>query len=485
MGCIRKNEKGHVTTAHRTEFDIEHRIRPITETFGGSHSIQVFVHGISSVGFMARLRAAMLDPEMFPERPLVSARSNDVVCVLKIVDSHYLKFLARLELGPAPGRVVVVSEANQSNSNAPLADLLIKNHEALVAIRALIRQEKLIVLNTYMLSAEECTLAPVLERVLGRNVLLLGGNPDIVEYADHKHNVRAKACELGVPVPEGEVVEIGLQENGKPLDLSPIHDAIRRHIGATGRVIIRGSRGSSGSSTFVVEDNPKSIEGALSDIAGRVDNKIYLVEAMLDSAVSPNILMHIEPSSGSITCVGISDQHLNSDLMHEGNTYPSQARTLRGMKLSARTLARWLRAEGYTGLVGFDFIECFSRAKGNFEHYLAELNPRINAAVYSVSLMERLNEGQKRRQTPCVEAFLSTKVETQARSFAELTELYGHLFFNPRTGKGLVPYNTGWLDWGKYNLAIFGRTNTDVREIFRRFRAGNVSCESGRMVQES
>jgi len=49
--------------------------------------------------------------------------------------------------------------------------------------------------------------------------------------------------------------------------------------------------------------------------------------------------------------------------------------------------------------------------------------------------MEYLNKKQKQKGWPYIEAFLSANIKTKAGSFAELSELYGHLFFKPRTAK--------------------------------------------------
>ena len=57
---------------------------------------------------------------------------------------------------------------------------------------------------------------------MSREVRVVGGNPDIVDYANGKHNVRAKAIELGVPVPDGDIVEVELGGDGRPLNLKPL-----------------------------------------------------------------------------------------------------------------------------------------------------------------------------------------------------------------------------------------------------------------------
>jgi hypothetical protein len=191
---------------------------------------------------------------------------------------------------------------------------------------------------------------------------------------------------------------------------------------------------------------------------------------MLDVAVSPNILMHIEPDNGKILCVGGTDQILSDKLAHEGNVYPSTAKTIKDIMNSAYKMSAWLQAEGYIGSVGFDFGEYFNAKTAKLDHFLAEINPRINAANYSKSLMEELNRNQRKKDGPYIEAFLSTNIKTSVCSFARLNKLYGHLFFKPETGKGIVPYNIGCLDRGKFTLAVFGKSRSDVIEMYEDFK---------------
>jgi hypothetical protein len=208
----------------------------------------------------------------------------------------------------------------------------------------------------------------------------------------------------------------------------------------------------------------------LSAISEKTNNKVYIVEAMLDIIVSPNVLMHIEPGNGRISCVGITDQILSDNLAHEGNIYPSNAKTLKDIINSAQRMSKWLQTEGYSGLVGFDFVEYCNPETGGLNHFLAEINPRTNAATYPRSLMEHLNTKQRQKGGSYIEAFLSANIKTKATSFAELNELYGHLFFKPKTGKGLVPYNTGCLEYGKFTLAVFGKSRNEVIEMYEDFK---------------
>jgi len=463
-----------MSAEYRTEFDQQHGINSITETLGDAGVTQIFVHCITALGDRVELDATLPGFTKYAERALLMARPDDLVCVLDKVDNRYLQFLSHLGVGPQGGNVIVAAKPVQPYIDECPLDALVNNSEALVTIRRLVRQDTKIILNPYFMSAKMFELATALQAVLSREVSVLGGDLHIVDYANHKHNVRTKALELGVPVPEGEVVEIALQAGGLP-NLTLLWIAINRYIHRTGRVIIKGSHGFSGSSIAIIEDSSQRAEKALSEVAGRMKKKIYLVEVMLDVTVSPNILMYIEPGQGRVSCVGVTDQILNGDLKHEGNIYPSGARTLQDMLNSARQMAHWLQAQGYWGLAGFDFGEYFNRETGQFAHFLAEVNPRINGAAYPKALVEHLNRGQRQKNKPCIGAFLAADITTPAKSFAELARLSGHLFFDPKTGKGLVPYNVGCLENGRCSVALLGQSRSEVIRMYENLQALFVS----------
>jgi hypothetical protein len=455
---------------HQTRFDRENGIDSIIETLGGSDVIQIFVHGVTSLGNLVELAATVPGIEKYHERALLIARPDDIVCLAGAVDKDYLQFLSSLGIGPRIGNVLVGSKNVHSDSNVSLSELIMRNRDALLRIKKLIKRDKKIVLNPFIVTLNEFKLAATIERLLGNKVYLLGGNSYIVDYANHKHNIRAKAVELGIRVPDGETVELKLGQNGKPYDLTPIQVAINKYVHKTGRVIIKGSYGASGSSLVIVESSPESVKNALSKIANSSGNSIYIVEEMLEVTVSPNILMHIEPDYRRISSVCVTDQLLSDDLVHQGNAYPSGATTLAEMISSAQGLSRWLQGNGYSGLVGFDFGEYAVPGTGEFKHFLAEINPRINGATYPKSLMEHLNRKQRQKGGPFIEAFLAKRIETKVGSFAELSELYGHLFFDPETARGLVPYNIGCLEHGSFTLAFFGQSREEVFDMYEDFK---------------
>jgi hypothetical protein len=454
----------------QAKFDREHGISSIIETLGGRHVTQIFVHDVTSWKYLAEIAAIVSGLEKYDERALVFARPHDIVCVACRPEKRYLQFLSTLGIGPKDGNVILASKGALSRPGAILPDLLIGNHKVLSDIGKLVKANNEVVLNPFVASSGQFKLASAMETILGRRLRVLGGRSDIVDYAIGKHNVRAKAIELGVPVPEGDVVELKLGKDGMPLDLSPIEVGINKHIDKTGMVIIKGAYGASGSSTWIVENNSDSVRQALSKIAEKSDSRIYLIEVMLDVIVSPNILMYIEPGSGRISCVSVTEQILTEELVHEGNVYPPSAKTVKSMMSSARKISGWLAAEGYTGFVGFDFAEYLCMETNDLTYFFAEINPRINAAAYPKALMDRLNMQRGQQGRPYIEAFLSANMKTKATSFAQLNELYGHSFFKSETGKGSVPYNTGCLKYGKFSLAVFGKSRNEVTQMYEDFK---------------
>jgi len=424
------------------------------DVFGGPGVVHVFVHSTASLGHMPGLEESEAELNFEAERALLLARPDDVVCVTEPVEPEYLEFLASLGLGPRTGRIVVAGTENPTDA-------------ALAAIRDLVGAASRVVLNPFIASPREFQFGDALAKTLDRPVHVLGGNPDLIARANLKHVARAKAIELGVPVAPGEIVELDAAR-----DVTQLHDALARQVRPTGRAIVRGSHGVSGSATFVVEDNPDSIRAALREVAGRTDNTVYLVEVMFDSVVSPNVLMHVEPDNGRVRCVGVSDQRLDGNLAHTGNVYPTFAVTAAEMIAVAHKLARWLQSEGFTGLAGFDFVEHDDPRTGRREQFLAEINARTNGAAYPKCVMDRLNDTQARQGRPRIGSFLAVKgPHAQARSFAGLRQQCGRLFFDPRTGRGMLPYNTGSLSVGKFKVAFFGATRKEVmglREAYRR-----------------
>jgi hypothetical protein len=355
--------------------------------------------------------------------------------------------------------------------------MLLCSPKLLCRIRELIPGSNRVVLNPYLASSAEFDLAASLEDVLGKRVLVLGGNADIVARANLKHLAYGRARELFISMAPGEIVEFHAHADSRPLDVTPLLKAIARYVSHTGRVIVRGTYGAAGSGTFIAEGPSEDIERRLRTFVAQQVHHNYLVQVMFDIVTSPNVQMFVEPDAGAIWCVGATDQRLDKNLVHKGNVFPSNAKTQAGMISSARKLAQWLQTGGFTGLAGFDFVEYIHPETGTYEHIFVEINARANAATYPVFLMERLNALQAGRSSPLIKAFLSAKLTTKATTFSELQEMHSRFLFDPCTGRGIIPYNTGRLVNGMCDLVFAGSSRQDVEDMYQTFSGAHTKPE--------
>src|SRR3954452_19985811 len=274
----------------------------LLRSLGAGADSRLFVHCATSVDYVAELSASSPGVERYAERALLLAEPRDIVCVTHEVDASYLEFLAEFGLGPKPGNLVVASR--YPNTGGPLWERLLQSDEALDLLSRRMQAEGITQLHPFMCTAGQFELARALGDRLGTSVGVLGGNPDVVAYADEKHHIRSLSLELGVPVAPGEVVDA--------VSLLP---AVRRQLFRTGRVIVRGASGASGSATFICGSGSHDQDRLQDWLSRRVENRIFLVEALVDAVASPNIQIHVS-TDGSTECVGITDQLLDPALTH-------------------------------------------------------------------------------------------------------------------------------------------------------------------------
>ncbi len=411
-----------------------------------------YLHCNTSVEYLDGLSRAVPGIEFLPERALLLARRNDLVCVADEVEPAFLHYLAELGLGPDPSGIVVAAPPTRARL-APLWKTVLESDDALGRLSHIMQLRGATAIHPFMATTGQFDLALKLGERLGRKVRVLAGDPDLVAYADLKHHVRSAALELGVPVAPGEVLELATDSTSDQRRQS-LRAAIQRQARHTGRVILRGAAGAAGSATYVMAagDTGEKLAHRLGESEA---NRIFLVEAMLEATASPNIQLHIDAQDGTLECVGISDQRLGSDLVHVGNGHPSAARCLDEMVRWAGTLARWLRDAGYGGIVGFDFIE-YLDDRGQPRALLAEMNPRVNGATYPLALLERLG----------MPAFLSGTLNTELGTFDELRTILTDVLYLPGRSAGLIPYATGCLRQGKCPVEALAPNDSEAAELY-------------------
>jgi Pre ATP-grasp domain/ATP-grasp domain len=421
--------------------------------------VRIFVHCATSVPYLAELSATIPGLRSYSERALLLAEGDDIVCVSDEIDSDYLDYLRDLGIGPASDRVIVASRFGGSDA-ASLLPRLLDTPSALDSIADLIRPRGPAQLHPFIASPGQFTLGEALAERAGVPVTVVGGDPGVVAFADCKHHVRALALELGVPVAAGEVVHLDQGHGSREREYELLRRAIERQMPATGRVIVRGSAGASGSTTFVAGAAHEEAGALARRLVSRGHNRIYLVEAMVEATSSPNILMHISPDDRSITCLGVTDQRWEQALVHGGNVSPSSAVCTEDMLTWARRLSDWLRDSGYTGPVGFDFVEHKTATRRSA--FLAEVNPRVNGVAYPLGLAKRLNLSRS--------AFCSGAVDSRAMSFGQLREELSDVLYQPGMSSGIVPYGIGRLQYGKCGVVALAPTSAEAVELYHRAR---------------
>lgn len=407
---------------------------------------RLFLHSVTGLP-STQARGTKPGEDRYAERALLMARAGDLVCVAAPVDQEYLAWLNAQGVGPVPADVLVADGVSDEAAGVSLASKAARDTSLHARIAARVSAETGLALHPYAVTPEIAAVAEALGTAGIARVRVVGGDPGATARADCKHAMRARAAGLGIPVAEGEVVELPVAGGRRRRDFEPVRAAIQRQLRRTGQVIVRGSLGTIGSSTFIVGRGGDDTDGVVRRLGTRADNRVYLVEALVDLTVSPNLHLRLD-DGGGIATLEATDQRWSRPFVHAGNVFPSAARRLDAMEEWARALAASLQADGFGGDVGLDFVEYRDPATGAPRAFLAEVNPRVNGAGYPLALRARLNAVRHAAGRPPINAFASGTIETRAACFGRLREALGDLLFTHERGTGIVPYLTGWLSRG-------------------------------------
>lgn len=383
------------------------------------------------------------------ERALVLAARDDVVLVPSPVDPEYLDYLAEVGIGPGAGNVIVAGAGHGMAEDATLL------HRIGVRVRYPLS------LHPLAAAAESFRLAEALERTLGRPVTVFGETPGVAHAVAQKHLLRARAIALGIPVAEGEVAELAYAGGRRRRDLEPVRRAIERQLARTGRVMVRGAIGSCGSASFVVGGGGDDTDGVLRHLALRADNRVYVVEAMVEATVSPTVRMSADPLTGQVSCLGVCDRRWGRRFSRIGYQLPGAARTEPSMREWAGIFVRDLHRDGFAGSAGLDFVEYRDPATGEPRSFLADVNPGEGEASYPLAVRARLG----------MEAFVSGTAATPATSFAGLRRMLGRLLYTPGRSAGVVPLAPALLAEGRCALVAVAGTRLHAAELFRKAQA--------------
>jgi hypothetical protein len=412
---------------------------------------RLLVHATASLARVEEVRAHRPGLEAYDQRALMMAACRDLVLVQGTVDTDYVDYLQELGVGPAPSDIIALDRdagaVGRGEACLPDGGVLARRLPADEPVR----------IEPFVAGWRELELARRIGERLGREVTLLG-DPAVVERVNRKDLQRRWAEELGVPIAEGEVVTLEPAASGHPTSVAPLRAATERRLRQGHAALLRGSEGASGSATRLVA-GAADLAAALDWAAGRAETT-YLVDRVHDVGVSPNLLLFIPPRADRpVHVVAATDQVLDANLSHTGNSFPSCAALLDEMVAYGELLARRLRDEGYAGWLGCDFCEYRDPVTGARALFFAELNARINGACYPVALA-----ANRRASGQAVAAFVGGLFRTGAGSFAELANQLGPRLLRAGRPAGLVPYNTGCLTYGYCAVVVLDATPEAARQ---------------------
>jgi hypothetical protein len=430
---------------------------------------QLFIHCVASLPGFRQLAPHVPGVDKYAERALLLARADDLVCVAHRVSPAYLDFLNQLDLGPNPAHIIQLPGSTNKQTAVPMVTRLRHYLSSEIRLPKVLAGSHEVWLNCFAASELDTQLQSCLATLLDRRVLSVNRHPGKGANLYDKHVVRQQARASGLPLPPGESVTLDRQAATRSSQALPVRRAIDKYLGATGRVIVRGALGASGSSVFVVSRDECDVQRCLRSVMQQGHTDVFLVEPFYDVSVSPNIGMFIDPRDGSISCVSVSDQILDGQVRHLGNRFPSQAHLTDQMVAAATRFCRWLREQGTTGFLGFDFCEYRVPGSTRRQFFFAELNPRFNGATYPAHLLARLNTKAGHDGVPRWREFRALTVQTNLRVFSALQALCGDLLFDGREVAGIIPYNVGLLQHGKLMLVIVGETHDDVESLHDEF----------------
>lgn len=412
----------------------------ITDALHGTGAVSVYFHDLYSLPSVLRGAKPVVGWRRFAERAIVLARPNDIVCVETPPDESYLDYLQGVGLEIPRTRILSVAAGDRTETPGGLAGAALKDAESRRQLVDLLDGAKSVGLHPYFPAHSHFDLAERLRDDLGIPVTVPASRPEVARRTGRKDVVRNVACRTDIPVAEGKMVHapVGQRE--------ALEKALREVRAETGRVIVRGVVGDGGSATFFLGERTSRLPDMLASEELGKPPETWLVEAHYEHRCSPNVQFFVDPKRERIAFLGMTDQRLDAELGHIGNAWPSHAQTRVGMIDAGRELAEWYLRSGGAGIIGADFVEYPSPRSGRPRFILAELNPRVNGATYPLSIVARLN-----RRQPRVGGFVSGHIPTDCRSFDDLKRRLGGLLYDKDSGVGLVPYNIGTLQVGRFD----------------------------------
>ena len=430
----------------------------------------LFFHDLATAPGHRALTASLPGWQRYAGRALVLAARGDVVCVRDPVEPVYLDYLAELSIGPQREDILAVPAPETGEESEDLAARTLRNAGFFARLRQTLTGRGRILIHPFFPAESHFKLAGLLRDELQVPVRVYAPPLGVARRMSAKDVVRKAAVALGVPMARGEVVRLEKETAGPAI--SRLRDVVARVLHHTGAAIVRGAQSAGGSALAVFADAGSETEQRLAEMLERTGQKVWLVDAFYEARCSANVQFCTDPNGHRVEYITSTDQRFRGVLAYDGNAWPSRAMLLTQMVDGARRMGRWFLESGGLGPAGLDCVEFRNPQTGNLEWIMAEMNPRINASAYPYALVERINQRRQDRSREPVGGFVSAGLRTDAEDFSAFRDRFKDLFYDERSGTGMVPFFVGALAFGKVDAAFLagsrGEAEVLCREAVRR-----------------
>ena len=359
----------------------------------------------------------------YPERAFFLVAKDDYIILNHLPDKDYLDYLINIGLGT---RNILIP----SIQGDTLSDRIQKDKQLLAFLRTLTK----VVLQPYISTQAEIQLAKKI------NATVNGSPPSLTHKVNNKLYLPVILQKLALPVPEHQIAN----------SLSVIETA-KAWKAKYKKIIIIGEHSYGGFAVWPIK-NENDLNAL--DLQQCKNQEQFLVEKMYDVLYSVNIQYNI--GVNIIQILGLTDQILDNQLKHQGNIYPSSATQIEKIKHYSHTICEELQSQGYRGLLGIDLIETIEG-----EVFAVDINGRANASSFGLYVIRQLFPDSQKH----FKILTHLKVEPKTT----FTTLKHHLgkktLFDRESGRGILPYNIGFLQWGKFSAIVIGNTQQEVEQL--------------------
>lgn len=225
-------------------------------------------------------------------------------------------------------------------------------------------------------------------------------------------------------------------------------------------LVVRAARSVGGSRVWLARDGGE--RRAVSGIVEKTRDTLFLIQPLLPAALSPNLQFYVGEKT---TCLlGRTAQVMAEGARHTGNLFGGAGAAAVDDELfrQGRALAEEAGALGHRGVMGVDFIVT--------EHggvFAVEINARHNTSTSALWLYNRLCSGDPFAPGAAGRGAYLRVPARAARPAAEWLAALGPLAFDPRGGRGILPYDH---ETGELEALIIGEDEADRARLMESAR---------------